>query len=104
MKWVRGNTKPPQNKNICSAIRLTKTRSHDSIISYKKQRYLVVKFNKSKFEYFIKYDLNKQAKPFWKNCKPYFSTKPCKADTNIMLNENWELVMKNQDNANTFND
>ena len=59
---------------------------------------------KSNFEYLIKYDLNKQAKPFWKNCKPYFSNKLCKADASIMLNENGELVMKNQDNANTFND
>ena len=46
----------------------------DDIINYKKQRNLVVKLkNKSKFEYFNKHDPNKQAKPFWVNCKPYFS-------------------------------
>ena len=77
---------------------------HGCIFNYKKQRNLVVKLNKkSKFEYFSKYP-NKQAKPFWVNCKPYFSNKHSKADTNIMLAENVELIMKNQDNANTFND
>ena len=41
------------------------TKSRDDIISYKKQRNLVVKWNKkSEFEYFNKYDPNKQAKPF----------------------------------------
>ena len=65
----------------------------------------VVKLKKkSKFEYFNKYDPNKQAKPFWVNCKPYFSNKHSKADKNIMLSENGELIMKNRDIANTFND
>ena len=47
-----------------------KTKSCNDIINYKKQ---TVKLNKkSKFEYFNKYDPNRQAKPFWVNCKPYF--------------------------------
>ena len=57
-----------------------------------------------KFEYFNKYDQNKQTKYFWVNCWPYFSNKPRKTDTNIVLSKNGELIMKNQDIANTFND
>ena len=77
-----------------------KTKSCNDIISYKKQ---TVKLNKkSKFEYFNKYDPNRQAKPFWVNCKAYFSNKHSKADTN-MLSENGKLIMKNQDIANIFN-
>ena len=59
---------------------------------------------KPQCEYFSKYDPNKQAKPFWVNYKPYFSNKRSKTDKNIMLSENGELIMKNQDIANTFND
>ena len=82
-----------------------KTKSRNDIINYKKQRNLVVKLNNiSKFEYFNKYDPNKQAKHFWVNCKPYFWNKHSKADTNIMFSENSELIMKNQDIANTLND
>ena len=81
-----------------------KSKSQSDILNYKKQRNLVVKFNKkSKFEYFNKYDPNKQAKPFWVNCKSYFSNKHSKADTN-MVTENGELIMKTQDIVNTFND
>ena len=43
-------------------------------------------------------------KPFWVNYKPYFSSKHNKADTNIMLSENGELIMKNQNIADTSND
>ena len=81
------------------------TKSCYNIINYKEQRNLVVKLNKkSKFEYFNKYDPNKQAKTFWVTCRPYFSNKHSKADTNIMLSENGKLIVKNQDIANTFND
>ena len=70
-----------------------KTKSRDDIINYKKQRNEVVKLNKkSKFEY------------FWVNCKLYFSNRNSKADINIRLSENSELIMKNQDIANTFKD
>ena len=49
-------------------------KSRDGIINYKNQRNLVVKLNeKLKFDYFNKYDPNKQAKPFSVNCKPNFS-------------------------------
>ena len=50
------------------------------------------------------YDPRKQAKPFGVTCKPYFSSKRSKGDTNILLNENGKLIIENQDIGNTFND
>ena len=75
-----------------------------SRLNCNKQRKVVVELNKkSKFEYFNKYDQNKQTKPFWVNYKPYFSNKHIKSDANIMLSKNGELIMKYQDIANIFN-
>ena len=54
----------------------------------------------AKLEYFSKYESN-DSKPFWVNCKPYFTNKHSKADTDIMLSENGELILEI---ANTFND
>ena len=55
---------------------------------------------KPKFECFSKYESNDN-KPFWVNCKPYFTNKHNKADTEIMLSEKWRI---NKEIANTFND
>ena len=102
-KCVRGNTKSHVTKNLRSAImKRFKLKSCDDIINYKNQRiFKLIKI--SKFEYFNEYDLNKQRKLFWVNAEPYFlSNKHSKADTNIMLSKNGELIMKNQDIANTF--
>ena len=41
-------------------------------------------------------------KPFWEKCKPYFTNKHSKVDTDIMLNENGELLLKDKDNTDTF--
>ena len=38
------------------------------------------------------------------NCKPNFSNKHSKADNDIVLNEDGELILKNKEIANTFND
>ena len=38
------------------------------------------------------------------NCKPYFTNKHSKADTDIMLRENGELILKNKEIANIFDD
>ena len=57
----------------------------------------------AKLEYFSKYKSNDN-KPFWVNCKPYFTNKHSKAVTDIMLNENGELILKNKEIANTIND
>ena len=84
-------------KNKAKSKSKAKTKSRDGIFNYKKQRNLVVKLNKkSKFEYFNKYDPNKQGKPFLVNWKPYFSNKHSKADTKIMLFEDDELIKKKQ--------
>ena len=52
-----------------------KTKLITDVRNYKKQRNYVVNLNKNaKFEYFSRYDC-KDGKPFWINCKPYFSHK-----------------------------
>ena len=35
-----------------------------------------------------------KGKTFWVNCKPYFKNKHIKADNDIMLNENGELILR----------
>ena len=57
----------------------------------------------AKLEYFSKYESDDN-KPFWVRCKPYFTNKHSKADTDIMLSENGELILKNKKIANTCND
>ena len=70
----------------------------------KKQQNCVVNSNSNaKFEYFSRY-VCKDDKPFWVNCKTYFSNKHSKADKDIVLDEDGELVLKNKEIANTFND
>ena len=81
-----------------------KTKNHLDIRNYKKQRNMVVNLNKeAKPQYFNNYD-STNTKPFWENCKPYFSNKHSKADTNIILSENGDLIFKNGIIANKFND
>ena len=81
-----------------------KTKEPTDIRNYKKQQNYVVNLNKeAKLEYFSKYESN-DSKPFWVNCKPYFTNKHSKADTDIMLSENGELILKNKEIAITFND
>ena len=64
----------------------------------------MAKLNKTaKLEYFNNLRLGKDNKPFWEKCKPYFINKHSKADTDIMLNENGELLLKDKDIADTFN-
>ena len=71
-----------------------KTKNHLDIRNYKKQRNIVVNLNKeAKLQYFNNYD-STNTKPFWENCKPYFSNKHSKADTVIMLSENIDLILK----------
>ena len=64
-----------------------KTKKPIDISNFKKQRNYVVNLNKqAKFEYFSSYN-SADSKLFWVNCKPYFSNKYIKADTDIVLNE-----------------
>ena len=56
---------------------------------------------KAKFEHFNNSESYDQ-KLFWRNCKPYLTNKH-NTDTNIVLNEQGELLLKNEKIANTFN-
>ena len=79
-----------------------KTKNHLDIRNYKKQRKIVVNLNKeAKLQYFSNYDST--TKSFWENCKPYFSNKQSKADTDILQSENGDLILKKDKIANTFN-
>ena len=81
-----------------------KTKDPADIRNYKKQRNYVVNLNKeAKLGYFSKYESN-GSKPFWVNCKPYFTNRHSKADIDIMLSENGKLILKNKEIPNTFND
>ena len=74
-------------------------------MNYEKQCNYVTKLNKTtKLEYFHNLKLGKDNSPFWKNFKPYFTNKHSKADTDIILNENGELLLKDKDIADTFNE
>ena len=63
----------------------------------KKQRNLVVKLNKKhKKEYFENLNVATNSKPFWNKCKLYFSNKHAKGDSEIMLIERYEILLKNK--------
>ena len=90
-KWVRGNHKPHIYKELRKAImkrsrlknKANKTKKATDISNFKKQRNYVANLNKqAKFEYFSSYN-SVDTKPFWVNCKPYFSNKYSKADTSM---------------------
>ena len=112
-KVLRENEKPHMNNNLRRATmkssklknKANKTKNPLDIMNYKKQRNYVTKLNKTaKLEYFNNLKLRKDSKPFWEKCKPYFTNKRSKADTDIMLNENGELLLKDKDIADTFNE
>ena len=75
--------KRPKLKN-----KANKTKHPVDIKMYKKQRSYVVGLNKqAKFKYFNNLDCKKDATPFWDKCKPYFSNKHSRGDTNSRKRE-----------------
>ena len=111
-KWVRGYPKTHVNKELRKAImkrgrlksKANKSKKPIDISNFKKQCNYFVHLNKrAKFEYFSSYK-SADSKPFWVNCKLYFSNKQSKPDTDIDLNENGDLILKNKEIAKTFND
>ena len=81
-----------------------KTKSADDLIKYKKQRNLVVKLNKNcKEEFFDNLEIKNKTKSFWDKCKPCFSNKHSKGDSDILLVEKDELLLKNKKVADVFN-
>ena len=82
-----------------------KTKNHLDIMNYKKQRNYVTRLNKTaRLECLNNLKLGKDNKPFCEKCKPYFTNKHRKADTDIMLNEKGELLLKDKDIADLFNE
>ena len=80
-----------------------KTKSVDDLIKYKKQRNLVVKLNKNcEEEFFDNLEIKNKTKLFWDKCKPYFSNKHSKGDSDILLVEKDELLLKNKKVADVF--
>ena len=63
--------------------------------------FLLTSIKSAKFKYFSRYNC-KGGKPFWVTCKPYFLNKHTKADNDIVLNENGELILKNKEISDTF--
>ena len=124
-KVLRGNQKPHVDKNLRKAImklsklknKANRTKLQNDIAKYKKQRNLVVKLNRdSKLRYFDNIEISKNSKPFWNECKPYFSNKHAHGDSKIILIEKEEitnnsnevikketLLVKNDEIAKTFN-
>ena len=82
----------------------SKTRNAADILNYKKQRNYVVKLNNQcKKDHFDRLNPEKDSKPFWKSCKPYFSNKHSFGDSKIALSENGEFSTENNKIAKTFN-
>ena len=111
-KWLKENNETHANKTLCQAImkrsrlktKANKTKDLADIRNYNKQENCVVNLNKeAKFEYISKFESNDN-EPFWVNCKPYFTNKHSITDTYIMLGEYGELILKNKEIANTYND
>ena len=109
-KVFRGNQKLHLNKSLRSAFmkrsRLENNKSQlpADLSKYKKQRNLVVTLNKKdKNEYFENLNVATNSKPFWDKCKPYFSNIHTKGDSNIMLIEKDECLLKNKKIADALN-
>ena len=67
-----------------------RTKFQDDIAKYKKQQNLVVKLNlnkDAKLRYFDNIETSKTSKPFWNECKTYFSNKHAHGDSKIILIE-----------------
>ena len=64
----------------------------------------MINLNKTaKLGYFNNLKLGKDNKPFLGKCKFYFTNKHSKLDTDIMLNENGQLLFKYKYVADIFN-
>ena len=58
----------------------------------------------AKLENFSNLKLGKDNRPFWEKWKAYFTKMHSIVDTDIMLNENGKLLLKDKDIADTFNE
>ena len=78
-----------------------KTKSVYDLIKYKKQQNLVNK--NCKKEFFDNFEIENNSKSFWDKCKRYFSNKHSKGDSDILLIEKDELLLKYKKVADIFN-
>ena len=65
---------------------------------------MVVSLNRqSKLDYFNSTSSSKDTKPFWKQCKPYFSNnKHAVGDSKIMLIGNDKMILDNESVSEKF--
>ena len=93
-KILHGNKNPHVDKNLRKAImkrlelksKANRTKRPKDISDYKKQRNLVVTLNEGRrIKYFQNLETSKNSKPFWNNCKPYFSYKYAHGESKIIL-------------------
>ena len=112
MSIFLGNQKPHINKILRNAVmkrsqlknKASKTKSVDDLIKCKKQRNLVVNLDKNcKNEFFDNLEIKSNSKSFWDKCKPYFSNKHSKGESDILLIEKDELLLKNKKVADVCN-
>ena len=80
------------------------SKSVDDLIKYKKQQYLVIKLNKNckKNLFLDNSEIKNNSKSFWDKFKPYFSNNQSKDDSDILLLERNELLLKNKHIAAVF--
>ena len=65
---------------------------------------MVVKLNKKHTkEYFENLNVTTNSNSFWDKCKPYFSNKQAKGDSNVILIEKDEILLKNKKIADVLN-
>ena len=111
-KVFGGNQKPHLNKSLRAAImkrsrlknKATQSQLPTDLSKYKKQRNLVVKLNKKhKKEYFKNLNVATNTQSFWDKCIPYFSNKHANGDSNILLIEKDEILLKNKKIADALN-
>ena len=62
-----------------------RTKLQDDITKYKKQR-------NSKLRYTDNTETSKNLKPFWNDCKPYFSNKHADGESKIIIIENEKMT------------
>ena len=91
--------KRSQLKNKANKMKDTK-----GILQHKMSNNHVVKLNnQSRQEHFDSLNPFLDSKPFWKNCKSYFSNKHSFGDSEIALNKNGEILTEKMKIAKTFN-
>ena len=81
-----------------------KSKQPTDIASYKKQQNLVVSLNRQlKLDYFNSICSSRDTKMFWKQYKPYFSSKHAVGDSKLMLIENDKMILDNESVSEKFN-